>query len=126
VLNTLATVGGTLVDLASVITRNFRAGRAFSYSSCIAVSVFTEGGHDKRIGLPLSPTVGYPHAEYSSAGCAGALLGHRARMTGWDVICTVALWVVLVVAAGTAMWLSLFFGFAADTCPTAGGPPVPL
>jgi hypothetical protein len=33
--------------------------------------------------------------------------------------------VVLVLAAGTAMRLSLFFGFATDTCPTAGCPPVP-
>jgi hypothetical protein len=41
-------------------------------------------------------------------------------------MCTVALWVVLVLAAGTAMWLSLLFGFATDTCPTAGCPPVPL
>lgn len=32
---------------------------------------------------------------------------------------------VLVLAAGTAMRLSLFFGFATDTCPTAGCPPVP-
>ena len=47
-------------------------------------------------------------------------------VNGWDVVCTVALWVVLVVSAGTAMWLSLFFGFATDMCPTDGCPPTPL
>jgi hypothetical protein len=33
---------------------------------------------------------------------------------------------MLVLSAGTAMWLSLFFAFTSDTCPTADCPPVPL
>jgi hypothetical protein len=47
-------------------------------------------------------------------------------MTGWNVICTVVLWVMLVAVAGAAMWLSLTFGMAADMCPTGGCPSVPF
>lgn len=52
---------------------------------------------------------------------------HRqGRATGSDVLYTVAAWVILAVIAATALWFSLFFGFAADGCPTDGCPAVPL
>lgn len=43
----------------------------------------------------------------------------------WDVICTAALSAVLLVMAAVAAWLSRFFAFAADKCPSDGCQPVP-
>jgi len=92
----------------------------------MTVSVWVDDGDDRGMSSPLSSMIGHPYARHPSTGYTAAASGRRTRRTGWDVICTIALWVVLVLAAGTAMWLSLFFGFATDTCPTAGCPPVPL
>lgn len=50
----------------------------------------------------------------------------RDRVAPWDVICTIVVWVVLLVAAAAAAWLSLLFAFATDKCPTDGCPPVPF
>src|SRR6476469_8845275 len=72
----------------------------------MTVSISAEHRDDQGMSSPFSPMAGCPYAPYSSAGYAGASPGHRARVTGCDVVCTVALWVVLVVAAGTATWLS--------------------
>lgn len=51
---------------------------------------------------------------------------HGPRVAVWDVICTVAVWVVLVILAVTAAWLSSLPGFAADMCRTDNCPPLGL
>lgn len=76
-------------------------------------------------GPPSPPMLCHPHPHPGSVPLPSAAQ-HQPRLTSWDVVCTVALWAVLVAAAAAGMWLSLFFGFAADTCPTDGCPPVPL
>jgi hypothetical protein len=50
----------------------------------------------------------------------------RVRVAIWDVICTVAIWAVLFIAATTTSWPSRLFGFVADVCPADSCPPVPF
>lgn len=56
------------------------------------------------------------------------LSGHspRARVNIWDLISTVAVSIVLVVGAAMAAWISLYYGYARDSCLTADCPPAPL
>ncbi|HYB38039.1 MAG TPA: hypothetical protein VEF72_21445 [Mycobacterium sp.] len=50
----------------------------------------------------------------------------RVRVAVWDVICTVAIWTMLVVVATTTSWPSRLFGFVADVCPADSCAPVPF
>jgi hypothetical protein len=50
----------------------------------------------------------------------------RVRVAVWDVICTIAIWAVVVaVATATNVPLRLF-GFIADVCPADSCPPAPF
>jgi hypothetical protein len=49
----------------------------------------------------------------------------RGRVSAADVIATVTLWATAGIAAAISLYLSLFFGFAADGC-SGSCPPVPL
>lgn len=60
----------------------------------------------------------YPRHPWAPAAC-------RPRVATWDVICTAVLSAVLLMVAAGAAWLSLFFAFAADKCPSDGCQPVP-
>ncbi|OMC30581.1 hypothetical protein A5740_16305 [Mycobacterium sp. GA-1841] len=43
-------------------------------------------------------------------------------MTVLSLILTIALWVAAVLGAAAAVWMSLFFGMATDTCHATCGP----
>lgn len=48
------------------------------------------------------------------------------RVNVWDVISTVAVSIVLVIGAGMAAWMSLYFGHARQMCATEGCPAIPV
>lgn len=50
----------------------------------------------------------------------------RGRANVWDVISTVAVSIVLVIGAGMAAWMSLYFGQTRQMCHTDGCPAIPL
>ncbi|GBE66178.1 hypothetical protein MFM001_26400 [Mycobacterium sp. MFM001] len=50
----------------------------------------------------------------------------RVRLALWDLICTAAIWVVVVVVAVTTGLPSHLFGFLAQVCPADNCPPAPF
>lgn len=74
-------------------------------------------------------TLPQPPHHFYSADChpphPWAPPARRPRLATWDVICTAILSAVLLMVAAGAAWLSLFFAFAADKCPSDGCQPVP-
>jgi len=48
------------------------------------------------------------------------------RVSGWDVICTVAALTVLIVVVTATSWPSRLFGFVAHVCAGEDCPPVPF
>lgn len=50
----------------------------------------------------------------------------RVRLAVWDLLCTAAIWVVVVVVAATTGLPSILFGFLAQVCPADSCPPVPF
>ena len=71
---------------------------------------------------PPNPHPAYQHwAQYERP-----LAPRQGRVATWDVICSAVLWAILFIAAAVAAWLSLFFAFASDACPTDGCQPVPF
>jgi hypothetical protein len=65
------------------------------------------------------------HGPYPDEG-TGFPPRRRVRLAVWDLICTVAVWVVVFIVATTTSWPSQLFGFVADVCAGDSCPPVPF
>ena len=70
---------------------------------------------------PVDPSAG--HGAHSSAPSPPPVL--RLRLVPWDVISTIGLLALLLVAATATDWGSRLFGFLKDVCTGDDCPPVP-
>ncbi|WP_454787633.1 hypothetical protein [Mycolicibacterium lutetiense] len=71
---------------------------------------------------PAYPPPAYPAPAYPAPPNAGRSSAIGTTVTVISVVLTVALWVVAVLGAAAAAWLSLFFGMSTDTCHATCGP----
>lgn len=71
---------------------------------------------------PAYPPPGWPGQPLPQPAQTGARSGFGTAVTVVSMILTVALWIVAVLGAAAAAWLSLFFGMSADTCHATCGP----
>lgn len=72
---------------------------------------------------PAYPLPAYPvPPAYPAPPNAGRPSAIGTTITVISVVLTVALWIVAVLGAAAAAWLSLFFGMSTDTCHATCGP----
>lgn len=74
---------------------------------------------------PVYPAPGYPPvqpAPYPVAPAARRKSAVGTTVTVVSVVLAVALWIVAVLGAAAAAWLSLFFAMSTDTCHATCGP----
>ncbi|MFV8171889.1 hypothetical protein [Mycolicibacterium peregrinum] len=71
---------------------------------------------------PPAQSAPYPAAPYPIAPAARRKSAVGTTVTVVSVILAVALWIVAVLGAAAAAWLSLFFAMSTDTCHATCGP----
>lgn len=71
---------------------------------------------------PAYPTPGWPVQPPPQPVEKNARSGLGTAVTVVSVVLTVALWIVAVLGAAAAVWMSLFFAMSTDTCHATCGP----